>query len=173
MANLRRLLGYLRPHAALAILVVMIMFVASLLEISPAMLVRRVLDQALPKKDMGLVVTLCLWYIGVYALRGLTNYVQWYTSELMGQKVIYDLRRAIHNHLQTLPPSYFSGMGTGQVMSRLTSDVESIQNFIGFGALLLVNMVIMFFIVATYLALLYETDPTPITAIDKLKQAIK
>ncbi|MGI6662464.1 MAG: ABC transporter ATP-binding protein [Bacillota bacterium] len=154
MANLRRLLGYLRPHAALAILVVMIMFVASLLEISPAMLVRRVLDQALPKKDMGLVVTLCLWYIGVYALRGLTNYVQWYTSELMGQKVIYDLRRAIHNHLQTLPPSYFSGMGTGQVMSRLTSDVESIQNFIGFGALLLVNMVIMFFIVATYLATL-------------------
>jgi ATP-binding cassette subfamily B protein len=132
----------------------MIMFVASLLEISPAMLVRRVLDQALPKKDMGLVVTLCLWYIGVYALRGLTNYVQWYTSELMGQKVIYDLRRAIHNHLQTLPPSYFSGMGTGQVMSRLTSDVESIQNFIGFGALLLVNMVIMFFIVATYLATL-------------------
>ncbi len=154
MANLRRLLGYLRPHAALAILVVMIMFVASLLEISPAMLVRRVLDQALPKKDMDLVVTLCLWYIGVYALRGLTNYVQWYTSELMGQKVIYDLRRAIHNHLQTLPPSYFSGMGTGQVMSRLTSDVESIQNFIGFGALLLVNMVIMFFIVATYLATL-------------------
>jgi len=128
------------------------MFVASLLEVSPAMLVRRVLDEALPKKDMGLVVTLCLWYIGVYALRGLINYVQWYTSELMGQKVIYDVRRSIHNHLQTLPPSYFSGMGTGQVMSRLTSDVESVQNFIGFGALLLVNMVIMFFIVAAYLA---------------------
>jgi ABC-type multidrug transport system fused ATPase/permease subunit len=154
MVNLRRLLGYLRPHAALAVFAVVAMFVAGLLEISPAMLVRRVLDQALPNKDMGLVVTLCLWYMGVYALRGLINYVQWYASELAGQKVIYDLRRTIHDHLQTLPPSYFSNMGTGQVMARLTSDVESIQHFIGFGALLLVNMVIMLVIVATYLAIM-------------------
>jgi ATP-binding cassette subfamily B multidrug efflux pump len=154
MANLKRLLGYLRPHMALAALVIVIMVTASLLEISPAMLVRRVLDQALPNRDMAMVVTLCLWYIGVYALRGIVNYIQWYSSELMGQKVIYDLRRSIHDHLQTLPPSYFSGMGTGQVMSRLTSDIESIQHFIGFGALLLVNMVIMFFTVATYLAIM-------------------
>ncbi|HHX29072.1 MAG: ABC transporter ATP-binding protein [Bacillota bacterium] len=154
MANLKRLLGYLRPHITLAVLAVLVMFVASLLEISPAMLVRRVLDQALPNRDMDMVVMLCLWYIGVYFLRGIVNYIQWYACELMGQRVIYDLRRSVHDHLQTLPPSYFSGMGTGQVMSRLTSDVESIQHFIGFGALFLVNMVIMFCTVATYLAIM-------------------
>ncbi|HHY75672.1 MAG TPA: ABC transporter ATP-binding protein [Firmicutes bacterium] len=154
MANLRRLLSYLRPHIPLAVFVVLVMLLGSLLEISPAMLVRRILDEALPHRDMGLVVKLCLWYIGVYFIRGLTNYVQWYASELMGQKVTYDLRRKIHSHLQTLPPSYYSSMGTGQVMSRLTSDVESVQSFIGWGALLLVNMVIMFSIVATYLATL-------------------
>ncbi|MGI6632807.1 MAG: ABC transporter ATP-binding protein [Bacillota bacterium] len=152
MANLRRLLGYLRPHLALAILVVILMITASLLEISPAALVRRVVDEALPQRNMGMVAVLTLWYLGVFALRGVVNYFQWYASELIGQRVIYELRQSIHDHLQDLPPSYFTSMGTGQVMSRLTSDIESIQHFVGFGALLLVNMVIMFGTVATYLS---------------------
>ena len=84
-------------------------------------------------------------------LRGIVNY-----PVVRGTMVRESshLRRSVHDHLQTLPPSYFSGMGTGQVMSRLTSDVESIQHFIGFGALFLVNMVIMFCTVATYLAIM-------------------
>jgi ATP-binding cassette subfamily B protein len=82
------------------------------------------------------------------------NYVQWYLSELIGQKVIYDVRQSVHDHLQELPPSYFSNMGTGQVMSRLTSDVDSVQQFVGFGALLLVHMGIMFAVVVSYLAYL-------------------
>ena len=112
MANLRRLLGYLRPHLALAILVVILMITASLLEISPAALVRRVVDEALPQRNMGMVAVLTLWYLGVFALRGVVNYFQWYASELIGQRVIYELRQSIHDHLQDLPPSYFTSMGT-------------------------------------------------------------
>lgn len=154
MANLKRLLSYLRPHIGLSVLVVLLMFGASLLEVLPAVLIKRVLDEALPAMDMGMVTTITLWYLGTYAFRGAVNYFQWYTSELIGQKVIFDIRQSVHDHLQELPPSYFTNMGTGQVMSRLTSDVESIQDFVGYGALLLVNMVIMFCSVATYLSFL-------------------
>ena len=79
---------------------------------------------------------------------------RWYLSELIGQKVIFKLRQDVHDHLQTLPPSYFTTMGTGQIMARLTSDIDSVQNFIGWGALLLVNMIAMTIGVSGYLAYL-------------------
>ena len=154
MANLKRLLSYLRPHFVLVIVVVSMMFAGTALEIWPAMIQKRFVDEALPARDIGLATRIGLLYVLVWVIRGAVNYIQWYTSELAGQRVIFDLRQSIHDHLQELPPSYFSNMGTGQVMSRLTSDVDSIQQFVGFGALLLVNMGIMFVAVASYLAYL-------------------
>lgn len=154
MANLKRLLNYLRPHRALVVVVIFMMFVATLLEIQPFTIQKRVLDEALPAKNMGLIASLCLLYVGVWVIRGVVNYIQWYSSELVGQKVIYDMRQEVHDHLQRLPPSFFSSLGTGQVMSRLTSDIDSVQQFVGFGALLLVNMGILFLAVGSYLAYL-------------------
>ena len=154
MANLKRLLKYLRPYWALVLIVVAMMFASTALEIQPAAIQRQALDQALPQKDMAMVTRLVLLYVGVWFVRGIVNYVQWYLSELVGQKVIYDVRQSVHDHLQELPPSYFSNMGTGQVMSRLTSDVDSVQQFVGFGALLLIQMVIIFVAVSGYLAFL-------------------
>ena len=154
MANLRRLLKYLRPHWLLVIAVIAMMFASTWLEIQPTVIQKRIIDEALPAKNMSLVTSLAWVFIGVWVVRGVVNYLQWYVSELTGQRVIYELRQSVHDHLQELPPSYFSNMGTGQVMSRLTSDVDSIQQFVGFGALLLVHMVILFGVVGTYLAYL-------------------
>ncbi len=154
MANLKRLLNYLRPHWVLAVLVIAMMFASTWLEIQPTVIQKRIVDVALPAKNLALVTSLAWVYIGIWVMRGIVNYVQWYCSELIGQRVIYDVRQTIHDHLQELPPSYFSNMGTGQVMSRLTSDVDAVQQFVGYGALLLVQMVIMIFAVGTYLAVL-------------------
>ncbi|HHX10661.1 MAG TPA: ABC transporter ATP-binding protein [Firmicutes bacterium] len=154
MSDLKRLLGYLKPHWIGVIIVVLAMTAATVLEMSPAMLLRNIVDVALPQHDMSLLAKLCLGFVGVAALKGIANYIQWYTSELIGQKVIYQMRQEIHDHLQTLPPSYFSTMGTGQVMSRLTSDIHTVQDFIGWGALFLVSTVLMTLGVSSYLAYL-------------------
>lgn len=154
MANLKRLLSYLRPHWFMVTVVIIIMLLLTWMEIQPVALQKRIVDVAIPARDMGLVVGLIWAYIGVWAARGIFNYLQWYLSELIGQRVIYEMRRSIHEHLQILPPSYFTNMGTGQVMSRLTSDIDAVQQFFGYGALLLVQMVILMFVVGTYLALL-------------------
>ena len=108
----------------------------------------------MPQKDLPLLAKLCLGFVGVAVLKGIVLYIQWYTSELIGQEVIFQMRQQIHDHLQTLPPSYFSTMGTGQVMARLTSDIHSVQDFIGWGALFLVSMVLMTVGVSSYLAYL-------------------
>ena len=154
MSNLRRLLGYLKPHWLLLAIVALAMLASTVLEMSPAMLLRRIIDTAIPNGDLDLLSVLALGFVGVACVKGAVLYVQWYLSELIGQKVIFKIRQDVHDHLQTLPPSYFSTMGTGQVMARLTSDVDSVQNFIGWGALLLANMIAMALGVSAYLAYL-------------------
>jgi len=154
MSDLKRLLEYLKQHWIGVLIVVLAMAFATMLEMSPAALLRRIVDVALPERNLSLLAKLSLGFVGVAVLKGIVLYVQWLTSELIGQKVIYRLRQDIHDHLQTLPPSYFSTMGTGQVMARLTSDIDSVQNFIGWGALSLVSMVLMTVGVSAYLAYL-------------------
>ena len=154
MVNFKRLLRYLLPHWPLVIVVLLAMVFSSILEMGPAVLVRQILDIALPQMNLPLLTRLSLAFVGVALVKGIVVYVQWYTSELIGQKVIYKIRQDIHRHLQTLPPSYFSTMGTGQIMSRLTSDVDSVQQFVGWGALFLANMVIMIIVIGGYLSYL-------------------
>ena len=154
MSNLRRLLGYLKPHWLLLAIVALAMLASTFLEMSPAVLLRRIIDTAIPNRDLKLLSALALGFVEVAFVKGIVLYVQWYLSELVGQKVIFRMRQDVHDHLQTLPPSYFSTMGTGQVMARLTSDIDSVQNFVGWGALLLANMIAMTLGVSTYLAYL-------------------
>jgi ABC-type multidrug transport system fused ATPase/permease subunit len=67
--------------------------------------------------------------------RGLAAFGQQYLGESMGQKVAYDIRNHIYNNLQRLSYSYHDKVQTGQIMSRVTQDVESIRMFINMGLL--------------------------------------
>jgi ATP-binding cassette subfamily B multidrug efflux pump len=144
MSGLSRLLKYLKPYRLFVAVVFCLILINTFLEMYPSMLIRRIIDQALPARDIHLIIILALSYVGAAALKGAVNYFQWFIAESTGQKVIFDLRQSIHDHLQELPPSYFSKMGTGQVMSRLTSDIEAVQHFIGYGALSLASVTLMF-----------------------------
>lgn len=154
MKQLARMMSYLKPHWATVLATFLAMVIQTVMEPLSTMILRAMVDEGLPSRDMSLIASLCLWYIAIYAIKGLVNWIQWYGSELTGQKVTYDLRQSVHDHLQKLPPSYFNTMGSGQVMSRLTSDIESMQNFVGWGALLLTNMVMLFIVSSAFLAYL-------------------
>jgi ATP-binding cassette subfamily B protein len=127
------------------------MGVSTLTDMVPPYLLRLVVDRAIGERDLGMLYILVALRILTQLGHAAAIYVQWYFQELMGQNVMYDLRRRLHAHLQQLSPAYFARMKTGQVMSRLTGDVESLQNFLGFGALLLVQMVLFFVVVLVIL----------------------
>ena len=89
MSDLKRLLGYLERHWLGVTIVILAMAAATVLEMSPAALLRSIIDIALPERDLLLLAKLSLAFVGVAVLKGIILYVQWYTSELIGQKVIY------------------------------------------------------------------------------------
>ncbi len=75
--------------------------------------------------------------------RGLAAFGQQYLSQKIGQDVSYDIRNAIYNNLQSLSYAYHDKVQTGQVMSRITQDVESIRMFPGQGILRLLYIAVM------------------------------
>jgi len=76
-------------------------------------------------------------------LRGVSEYGQQYLSEVVSQKVSYDIRNAIYDRLQRLSFAYYDQAQTGQLMSRATVDVEAIRMFFGMGLLGIVQALIM------------------------------
>jgi ATP-binding cassette, subfamily B, multidrug efflux pump len=130
---LRRLLGYLRPYRGLTLLaVVLLLGGAGLALVGPA-LTQRALDVAIPARDGGLLGTLALVFLAALLLEFLIEYGQTLLTTYLGQRVMYDLRMQIFAHLQRLSISYFDRNPVGRLMTRVTSDVETLNELFSSG----------------------------------------
>jgi ATP-binding cassette subfamily B protein len=93
--------------------------------------------------DMTLLLLACAAMIMFAVGRGLAAFGQQYLSQKIGQDVAYDIRNAVYDNLQSLSYAYHDKVQTGQVMSRITSDVESIRNFPSQGILRVFYILVM------------------------------
>ena len=84
-----------------------------------------------------------LLIIGAACARGFFQFLQKYTGEWVAQRVAYDIRNDIYNHLQRLSFAYHDKAQTGQIMQRATQDVEGIRMFISMGVIRLVYVAVL------------------------------
>jgi ATP-binding cassette, subfamily B, multidrug efflux pump len=132
-ALLRRLLVYLRPYRGLtAVALLLLLSGAGLALVGPA-LTQRALDVAIPRQDIGLLGTLAAIYLAALILDFLVEYGQTFLTAYVGQRVMYDLRMQIFEHLQRLSISYFDRNPVGRLMTRVTSDVETLNELFSSG----------------------------------------
>lgn len=89
-----------------------------------------VIDQGIIAGQYHLILHLTLLLVGFAAAKGLTNYFVSYLQELIGLKVTVDLRCELYQHLQKLSHSFYDKTQTGELMSRLVSDVEVTRAFL-------------------------------------------
>ncbi len=88
--------------------------------------------------DKTFLVWAAIAIVGVSVGRGLFAYGQQFLSEWLAQRVAYDIRNSIYNHLQRLSFAYHDKAQTGQIMSRATQDVEGVRLFVSMGVVRLV-----------------------------------
>ncbi len=93
------------------------------------------IDLALSSGQVSMLVMIALAIGGAGLLRSGFSYWQSYLSEYLSQKVAYDLRNKLYDRLQRLSYAFHDRSQTGQLMSRATSDVESVRMFVGFALL--------------------------------------
>ncbi|HEY3082361.1 MAG TPA: ABC transporter ATP-binding protein [Chloroflexota bacterium] len=131
------------------------MFLETALRLAPAWFTKDVIDYAIPARDPGLVALYVGLFIGsAFAYNAMTA-GETYLQQLVGQRVIFDLRNALYGHLQSQSMSFYDANQTGQLMSRVTNDVSQVQFFLTQGISRLVNTVAT---VGIYLVVLFLLD---------------
>ena len=159
---IKRLLGFTLPHRWIYILLLFGFATSSALSLVPPWLIRIALDQHLHPDGIRALWIIAGLMIGVSILQGAADYINRYVAESKGQQIVYTIRQKCYRHLLSLSFSYFDHARTGDIMSRVTADAETLQVFFGFAivhlinnALFLVGVFAVMFIWSPYLALLY------------------
>lgn len=129
-ALLRRVWSYGRPYRTGLIGILLTILVISGLSVVPAMLIRSLIDVAIPKEDLRRLTLLGAGMILVPLVNALVGVVQRWLSSRVGEGIIFDLRCELYEHLQRMSLRFFTATKTGELMNRLNSDVVGSQQAI-------------------------------------------
>ncbi|EEG77250.1 ABC transporter ATP-binding protein [Dethiobacter alkaliphilus] len=131
--RLKRLLVKLVPYWPMAVGAAFSALVVLVLNLLIPQFIRLVIDEAILEGQVFLLPWIAGGIVLVTVVKGVFSFGQRYLMERVAQKIIFDLRNRLYNHLQHLSFSYYENTQTGQLMSRATADVEMLKRFYGFG----------------------------------------
>lgn len=140
----RRLLRFVRPYWRLLALAGVILALYSLAGLALPLVIRNVVDGALLAADLGRLNRIALLLLAVFIVQAFLGFGQSYILGWVGERVVANLRKTLYGHLQTMPLRFFAGARTGELLSRLSNDVSTIQNAVTDTLLSLLYNLIMF-----------------------------
>jgi ATP-binding cassette, subfamily B, multidrug efflux pump len=161
---LRRLLEYLRPYRWRVVLALALVAVVTPLELAPPKLFQVAIDRyllpglrhslSLSQARFG-VAWISLVFLGVLIFDFLAQYIQIRIMQRVGQQTMYDMRRAIFAHIQRLPMNYFDRNPVGRLVTRVTTDVDALNDLFAAGVVTMIND---FFLLAVMAGWLFSID---------------
>ena len=151
-----RALGYLRRYRVETAGALVSLLLASAANLAAPQFVRMAVDGGFARGSLPVVRWAVAGLVGISLVRGVFNFLQGYLAERASQGVAFDLRDTLFERLQRLSFSYHDQAQTGQLLTRLTNDVEQVRTFVGGGA---VQVVASLFMLLGCTALLFFTHP--------------
>lgn len=130
---IKQLFHYVRPHLALFSFSLILLFLVSGLELVGPYLVKVGIDTYLKKADYSGLHTISTLFLLVLLVKFGLFFLQNYTTHLMGQRAIRDLRLGLFSHVQSLSFSFFDHYPVGRIMTRIGNDIEVLNEMISFG----------------------------------------
>jgi len=128
--TVRRIVAFFRPYRLQVAVVVVAILATSLLGLINPILLKLLIDDALPSKDFGKLNLYVGLMIALPIVNGLIGIGQSYLNNAIGQRVMQDLRAALYSHLQRMPLRFFTETKTGEIQSRLANDVGGVQGVV-------------------------------------------
>jgi len=128
----RRLGPRLRPHRWALAAATLFLLLSGSIGLAFPIVVRHLMDAAFVELDRGLLNRIALLLLALFLVQGLFNFSQVYLLGATGERVIAGLRRDLFAHLLTLSPDFFTERTTGELTSRLTSDVVRLQGVLSY-----------------------------------------
>ena len=130
-----RLLGYLRPHMKMVALALCAIVGYSLLQLAQPYLTKLVIDDHIRTGTLEGLDDIALVFVVVLVGSFVFEYLQTYTMQLMGQRIMFDLRLEIYRHLQRLDLRFYDKSPVGRLMTRVTTDVETLNDLFASGVI--------------------------------------
>ncbi len=130
---MKRLLGYVKPYKKYVVVAIFLnILVAGLGPVRPY-LTKLAVDDAIVNKDYNVLLNIVLILIATLLFQAVMQYTLTYYTQLMGQKIIFDLRVKVFTHLQNLSLKYFDKTPIGRIVTRVTNDVEALNQLFSSG----------------------------------------
>jgi len=171
MAILKRLFSFLTPYWKPLLLSAVLLLARAGIDLIPPLFQKQIVDNVIVAADLSRLALLIGLLVAVYGAQQLVNAADMFIRHALGEKFILDLRVRIYEYLQRLSLSFFERTSTGELMSRVTNDVNVLESFVTHGSALtvvdllrLLGGAIVLFVLDARLALLVLI-PVPILAI--------
>ncbi len=166
-AHFLRLMGYLRPYRRYAWLTILAVVITAGAGLAEPYLLRIAVDYGIVARNPAVLYKAVAGMVLVHLAMWVGNHLRIYLTNLIGQGVLYDLRQTLFTHIQKLSLRFYDHRPVGRIMSRITSDVDTINNLINRGlvntlsqSLSLIGIVVIMFAIDWRLALLsFATFP--------------
>jgi ATP-binding cassette subfamily B protein len=177
----RRMMSYLDPHRRLVIWTLVVITASALAGLAEPILLRIAIDQGIMAKNLGVIDRVVITMLVLRTFIWGASYLRISLTNGIGQGVLYDLRQTLFTHIQKLSLRFYDHQPVGRIMSRITSDVDTINNLISGGlvtaaseGIALIGIVIMLFSIEWRLALVsFTTFPLLILLVVRVRPAME
>lgn len=152
-AFLKRIFSYLKPYKKQIAVIFIINILYAGIGLLPSIITAKIVDEALYQKNMHQLLILIVFDVVTLVSSGLIFMAQRYMNSWLSQQVIYDMKNQMYEHLQKMSHSFFTTERQGDVITRMTSDIEGVQTVITDTLTTLVSNIL---VVATTVAALFS-----------------
>jgi ATP-binding cassette subfamily B protein len=153
--ELRRILAFFRPYVVEESLVLVCILIGSLLGLLPPLFTMWLIDGAIPAHDMHAIEFNVGGMVASALAAGVIGVYQGYLNSFVGEGIMRDIRTSLVNHLHRMPLSFFTETKTGEIMNRVSSDVDNVDNVVT-GTL--VSIVTSVFTIVTTVVTIFVLD---------------
>src|SRR5829696_8305229 len=125
---MRRLLQYLQPYRGQAALALAAIIASSMLQLAQPYLMKLAIDRYIPAGNLQGVNRIALWYVAILIGSFALEFTQTWLLQTTGQRIMFDLRMQLYEHLHRLDLRFYDRNPVGRLMTRVTTDVDVIND---------------------------------------------
>ncbi len=142
---MKRLLTYLKPHHTAVVVSILLLIGTSLLDLAGPFLTKIAIDRYIGGKDLPGLIRIAALFLGTLVFAMVLGYAQTYIMQKVGQEIMVKLRGQIFRHLQNLQVAFFDRNPVGRLITRLTSDVDALNEMFTSGVVAIFGDVVTLF----------------------------
>ncbi len=124
---LLRIFSYLKPYTKQLLLVLLLIILSATFSLLPSILTGKIVDEGLIGRSLSALIRYILLSLGVTLLSNLIGVAESYLNSWIAQHITYDMRNAMFAHLQKMSQQFFTSASQGDIITRMTSDIDGVE----------------------------------------------